>query len=403
MPVNDPSSSTPKAPTPSNWLKVLRPFLLGAVVGFSVAVGFGVLRRVGVFDLEALLAPYALSGWDTALVLLWFALAVVLHEIGHLVGGLRSGMSPLMIAFGPLRLTRGASGWRCSRQSLLHGLLGFVAMLPDGARPFVPQFRSLVLGGPLASLLLALLAAAAALPLQGRAEFHALALAACSTLILVMTATPLRVAGIQTDGAQLLDLARGGIGTQLKAIVLALSGQSVAGLRPRDLDADLIARGLALVDTAPDRAEPMLVAALHLLAAFHADDHGDAAATDVHMAAVLRLADGLQGIARAQFATELAWHAARNGNAAAAIAWLAQVRGGVGEPSDRLRAQAAIALAQQDFDAAIAQARAALDALPHSYDRGGAVWAEERLHGLIEQAQRTPPPSDRSASPAMHA
>lgn len=367
---------------PAGPLKLLRAMAFGVLCGVAGGLALVTLRRTGVFDLDRWFDLPALTGWDLLGLAVSALLAVLLHEVGHLVGGLRGGMRLLMFAVGPLRVTRNASGLGVSRQSLRHGLLGFVSMLPDPARPFVPQFRRLAVGGPLASLLLVLAAAALAVPLTGRGEFHVLAFGVFSAIVLLMTAIPMRLGGIETDGAQLQDLARGGVGTQVKALVLGLAGQSITGVRPRDLDAALIAQGLALAER-DDGLDPAMAGYPHLLAALQADDRGDPATRDRHMVAVARHARRMPPATRAQFAVELAYHAARTGDAAAARRWLDHAGGAIGEPGDRLRAEAAIAAVEGRMDAARTALRQARERLPHSLDPGGALWHAEQLD-LIE-------------------
>lgn len=382
--------TAPMVPVPpkTSVAHFLRSMLAGGLVGAAVAVGVLALHRSGVFDPGRFLELPPLGAWDL-LALAGSALAaVLLHELGHLLGGLRGGMRLLMLAMGPLRITRGRHGLQVSRHSLRHGILGFVSMLPDPARPFVPQFRNLAAGGPLASLACVMVAALLAVPLDGRAEFHAFGFAAFSAIALLMTAIPMRVGGMETDGAQLLDLARGGIGTQVKALLLGLAGQSISGVRPRDLDATLIARGLALVDGGDRAIDPALAAFLHLLAALRADDLGDTAAWDRHMAVVAQHANAMQPAVRAQFAVELACHAARGGDVAAARGWLQHAAGGIVEHGDRKRAEAAIAVLDHRHDDARHAIDAARASLSRSIDPGGALWAADQLDRLEARLER---------------
>ncbi len=348
-------------------------FALGALTGAGLAWGAKVAGgELPSQDVEA---------WHVVSVLAWMALAVFLHELGHALGGRLCGMRPLMFAAGPVRVTRTAHGWQWSRHSLRHGLLGFVSMLPNPLRPFAPQLRALAAGGPLASFACAVVAGVAAMSLDGTPRFHALAFIATSAVVLVMTAVPMRVGGMETDGAQLLDLARGGRGAQVKAIVMGLTVQSLSGVRPRDLDARLISEGLALADGDPG-LDPGIRAFPLMLAALQADDAGDTATRDMRMARVAALVADMPAAMRAQFALELAWHAAMCGDADAAVAWRTEAAGGITDASDRHRVEAAIAHLQGQADDARRAIRAARDGLHRSWDQGGAQWAGDQLDRL---------------------
>ncbi len=348
-------------------------FVLGALAGAGLVLG---AKAVG-----GALPSLDVGAWQLLGLLGWMALAVLLHELGHAAAGRAAGMRPLMFAAGPVRVTHTPLGWQWSRHSLRHGLLGFVSMLPDPSRPFAPQLRALAAGGPAASLACAVLAGVAAMSWDGALRFHALAFMATSSLVLVMTAVPMRVAGMETDGAQLLDLARGGHGTQVKAIVMGLTAQSLSGVRPRDLDAHLVSQGVALAD-GNETLDPAMRAFPLLLAALHADDAGDTDERDARMARVANLVSDVPAGIRAQFALELAWHSAMRGDVDAAVAWRAEAAGGITDACDRHRVDAAVAYLQGRPDDARRDLRTAREGLKCSWDPGGAQWAAEQLDRL---------------------
>ncbi|MFP7723436.1 hypothetical protein [Lysobacter sp. A3-1-A15] len=382
-PVVDPAAPPPPPRKASSWA-LLRAFVLGGLGGGlgALALIHG-LRAIG----GSIPAPPSFGPGHMLALLGWLVLAVVVHELGHLVGGRMAGMRPLMIAAGPVRLTRTVAGWRLSRHSLRHGLLGFVSMLPDMSRPFVPQLRWLAAGGPLASLACVALSAALAASLDGAMRFHALAFMAVSALVLAMTAIPMRAGGIETDGAQLLDLARGGRGTQIKALVMGLTAQSLAGTRPRELDPRLLADAMALA-ASDTPINPAMRAFPSLMAALHADDSGDTPARDRHMAHVAVLATEMQPAMRAQFALELAWHAAMRGDVAAARGWREHAAGGVADTCDRQRIDAAIAVLEGDVEGARRSIHLARAGLQRSWDAGGARWAGDQLDRLEQKLPR---------------
>ncbi|NBO65669.1 MAG: hypothetical protein EBU88_12665, partial [Acidobacteria bacterium] len=81
-------------------------------------------------------------------------LVIFVHELGHLAGGLSGGMRFLLLVVGPFQWTKSAVGVSFSwnlKPALMGGL---AAALPDRQRLLSPQLLRLVVGGPLASLLM---------------------------------------------------------------------------------------------------------------------------------------------------------------------------------------------------------------------------------------------------------
>lgn len=356
----------------TNRMRQLLVFGLFAVLGGAIGIAIGKLGKGSGAVARVLDAT---SGWDL-LALPVLALAVIaVHEFGHVVGGWSRGMRLLMFIAGPFALARTPRGLRPRFVFNLGTLGGLASMLPGDARPLREQMGPLIIGGPLASLLLALAAAALAAGLDGRPALYAGMTAVLSTGIFLVTATPLRAGGYESDGLQWLGLRRDPARIERRARLVSLVGQSVAGTRPRELEAGTLAATLA--ETGGGDA-PYDVAAW-LFAASHALDHGredEAAAWFDRVAA--RIAEYPDGFRQA-LAVELAIHEALyRGRREDAKAWLAQGRGGVVDRSRRALAEAAIAALEGDTAAArrgIAQARARVG---QAMDAGGSLlWADQ--------------------------
>jgi len=70
-------------------------------------------------------------------------------------------------------------------------------------------------------------------------------LGAMSFFISVMTLVPYRYGGLASDGAQMLQLLRGGPGVEQQLATQLLLAALVNGVRPRDLDEALMTQALA--------------------------------------------------------------------------------------------------------------------------------------------------------------
>ncbi|MFM8395781.1 MAG: site-2 protease family protein [Acidobacteriota bacterium] len=234
--------------------------LSGGVVGWmgiTLAVRIPILRQM--LDQMA----EALGAADLLLILPIIVLVIFVHELGHLAGGMSQRMRFLLLIVGPFQWTRSATGVRFAwniNPSLMGGL---AAATPDRQRRLLPQMLGLVIGGPLASLLLAAGSLALAGELDGRLAALLILTGLMSLLIFLATATPFRAGGMQSDGWQLIELLRGGQGVLERQPILEVMGSSLAGMRPRDWDPETISRLETLASREPLRNIAARVQALY--------------------------------------------------------------------------------------------------------------------------------------------
>ena len=317
---------------------VLLPALAGGVFGMLLARSG--LAVPGVKD-----TLRALGAWDLLALPVLILLVIVVHELGHVVGGLSRGMRFLLFIAGPFQISRGQDGLRFNWVFNLGTFGGMAACLPDTAQPLGPQLRRLIIGGPLASLLLTLVAGLAVLPLDGRAAAYALIIAVLSAVIFLVTAVPLRAGGFMSDGAQLLELLRGGKGVTERQRLLVLMGQSSSGVRPALWDPSLIS--LALQDTAG--GEPLRRVAAHYFAFLHHLDRDELAAATEHADTLAESIEAYPVGFRQSLAIELClFEALQRRRIDEAKAWLQQARGGVVDAARRALAEAAVAALDGD-------------------------------------------------------
>ncbi len=350
----------------------------GAAVGFLVAK-FGVEMPF----VRTRLA--GLSGWDLLVMPLLYLLVIGVHEGGHVLGGLSRGMRFLLFIVGPLQWSRGGSGIHFSWAFNLGTLGGVAACTPDPVRPARPQLLRLVAGGPLASLLLALLCFALATLSTGRPGAYALLTGALSLLIFSLTAVPMRAGGFMSDGMQFVELLRGGRGVEERNVLMALMAQSLAGVRPAQLDQRLLKEALAFADP-----EPLRKVAARLYAFLHAWDAGQLDVAAEHRTWLgEHIRDYPDGF-RQSLAIELALFAAlEDSDQVRAREWLRQGRGGVVDASRRALAEVAVACLEDQLETAAASLQVAHHALPRGIDRGLAVFSADQIQ-VIQSKLCTP-------------
>ena len=358
----------------ARWLLLIGVFfVLGILAGMA-------LFRVGV-ELPSTLPPLQLL--LLLIVGLWFV--TLWHELGHALAARLVNWRLLTIAAGPLALRQTPKGLRLARNPLNRAWGGFVYAIPRDDRQLRRRRFVMVAGGPVASLLLALLAAAGLVASDGAGVWPVVAsqVALMSLAIGVLTLVPHRSGGLTSDGGQMWQLLRGGPGVEQRLATQLLLTALVGGVRPRDLDETLVARALAATDP-PDATTA------HYLAYWREMDRGNITAAASHLDYALNHRAATTPVAQAAFAAEAAYLTARHDLTpdapATAAAWLklATLRGLA--DSNYRRAQAAVHLAHGRTVEALAAAEDAIRLLGQAIDAGGAAAEREWLAALRDAA-----------------
>jgi hypothetical protein len=357
-------------------------FLAGGFVGY-IAAHSGIQ-----------LLPEGLAGWQVVVVMallpLLYMLCVAIHELGHVLGGRLGSFRTLLFIVGPLRVERTATGFRpgLNTSILLGG--GLAAMTPVGLHDLRRRTVVMVAMGPVVSLmagaqLLAVYQATSPLLLREPTAFGTqllafalLALGVISLLLGLVTLVPARTGGFYSDGARMLRLMKASEETEREVALIALTGMSMAGTRPREWDRALVEQGAGIRDGGPFEVGGRQFAYAHAL------DNGDIDSAREHLHAALERVDQLPAGARGSlFLAAATFHALYDGDAATARACLARARTGMmAAPHQRRLAEAAVLLAEGDVAGARSVARDAQRLAAGAMDRGGAA-LDEALAGRI--------------------
>ena len=341
--------------------------------GLLLAMGVGVFAGLGgmKFGSEMLLPTpgsklIALVPIVT-LPLLWLV-AVAFHEFGHVVGGWSGGGKFLLFAVGPLMWRRTPAGVRFNWNRHVNAAGGMASCLPlDPALATPRRIARMIAGGPLFSLLLALAALWAAV---GLSSTHApgvatvifqhmtLFLALLSALIFLVTIAPSTMGGFKSDGRRFYELLRGDARSQHETALLAITAAALAGVRPAEQDAGLMAQAVALKDGS------LFDRYAHLTAYSHAADLGEFARAQALLDYVLEGEAVLLPFVRDVVRCEYAWLlATQTTDVVAARAWLDSAGKLEFDPATRYRAEAAVLLHEGHRPEAAEKARAGLHAL----------------------------------------
>jgi len=206
----------------------------------------------------------------------WLALytAIFFHELGHLLAGLGSEMTLRQFQYGPLGGRIKGGKWRFNfvPAGLLGG--GAVGMVPRHLKNVRGRMVMLILGGPVASLVVGSIATLMTLSAPGSPwhdawRFFALLGTFCLSDF-VVNLTPLRPESQYSDGAQIYQLMSNGPWADRHLAIAMVGSSLVTPLRPRDFDRNVLERA---ADSMRHGKEGLI---LRILLAMHCFDSGKA-------------------------------------------------------------------------------------------------------------------------------
>ncbi len=320
-------------------------------------------------------------------VIVIFCLVIAAHELGHVGGGALVGFRFARLIVGPLQVTRGTGNLRVSYSG--NWLIGGASTTtPTDDRDLRRRMAFMIGSGPLVSWLLVILALLLAylfrqtLPdlWQGMPFVWFVIIAPISAMA---SAWPFRIQGAMTDGALLLALLKGGPQAERLAMLWAMAGASAAGVRPRDRNPAWLQRALALSDGSAEEASA------NYYAYFRALDESQPGRAAACLDRILSLWPQLSPLWYNHYTLEAAYFEARYGrDAAVARAWLDQSKSGLAvQPHTRLRAEAAVLLAEGRYAEACATAERGLALTARTSDPGLAQAEAEWLNEIIDQSE----------------
>lgn len=317
----------------------------------------------------------SLTLWDLLAVPVLILVVLGVHEIGHLLGGMVRGMRFLLLIVGPFQWRASANGLRFQWVRNLGLMGGLAATVPTRLGPGLQQqLATMIAGGPMASLLLAGGAVALMTAADGRVAAYAGFIALASTGIFLVTAIPLRTGGFMSDGLQLVDLLRGGRSVAERSLLLQLTAQSLAGVRPREWESTAVENLAAL-----DSLEPMRRIAGWVLLLYRAMDCRESTRIAHYRVLLAEHVEAFPDGFRQSIHVELALLAALDGDAPTAQLQLSKANGGVVDRSRRHLAQAALARLEGRADDAARERALAGKHLHGALDAGLARLTEEQL------------------------
>jgi|SRR5579884_274736 len=203
--------------------------------------------------------------------LCWFELAILLtasgHECGHIFAGWLSEMKLRSLQVGPLRWAMRNGRWtfHAHPSGILGG--GGVAMVPTHLARIRSRRAFMILGGPVASLLIASTTTLAALTSIGHPWSHIWALlcmmSVISSMEFIMNLMPTKPGHAYSDGAKILQLARKGPWASIDFVTCMVAASAATTARPRDWNLEAIRESVAIVANGREGLGLRLFAAMH--------------------------------------------------------------------------------------------------------------------------------------------
>ncbi len=214
----------------------------GAVVGY-VGASYFFHGSVGYPDIDL----FKLASIILTLLLSSF-LVILVHEMGHVLGGLMMGNEFSMMIVGPLKLQKEDDNYQLTFNQDIAMAGGLALTLPTKVEGFKKRRAVVIGGGPFASLVLALatyflfLSFSDAVPKM--LTTFLVALGTLSAMIFIITIIPMKAGGFMSDGMQLLMTFRNDDKAKQYADFMQLFALDNKGVSPKDLPASLFTKEL---------------------------------------------------------------------------------------------------------------------------------------------------------------
>ena len=328
------------------------------------------------------------------LVLVIILLVLAIHEIGHVLAGILVGFEFRMITVGPFMLRKEATQpdkkqLRFRWNTRLNTMGGLALCLPRSDNKLRSNFIKFIAGGPLASLLLALLAGLVywffyrdtqAFFVRSFWQFTAF----MSGAIFLTTIIPMRSGGFFSDGARMLNLLRGGPKAEVDLAILTSTAAATSGIRPRDMN---IASLQKILDSG---YEHPFIPYLHLYLYAYLMDWGKSSEALVHLQKTVEQIDKIPAGYQATIWLEVAFYKAyyQQDLSEAEVAFQQAKISAIIPKHLIYKSEATIAWLKGERELALAKAQEAMKALDQSMDAGGAIaekeWLEEFMKKLEE-------------------
>lgn len=372
------------------FIKIFRLLLIG-FMGFGVGKLMGVIlpKSGPLLPLVGLTLGAKLLLFASILPAILFVLAW--HEAGHALAGVMVGFDFKMYVVGPFLWEKQAGKWVFKWNKKVNAAGGMVICLPQSEDNIATKFAWYAAAGPIASLLLAVLAAVIGfyvLPpfdqigslAVGAIKFFLFVVALFSALIFLVTSIPMHMGGFYSDGARVMRLLSGGDKAKFDVFILKMTAKLASKTRPKDLAIKEIEEARILGARLKEPFAVYLDGYLHH-AAFDSGQYDEA---ERYLQDYIAQAEKIpQGIREVVWLDAAFFYAYAQKDIEKAVEYLGRFRPSAIIPKAyQYAAEAAVAHLKNDRETFTLKKDAALRELPNMMDQGLAAATRERMEQL---------------------
>ncbi len=216
--------------------------LLGLIIGLAIGA-------LPILADQRLLLAWNWPAFNGLLILPGLLLSIALHETGHLIAGKLVGLEAGGISIGPIQTMRSGGNWIVEFK-WRRMFCGFFKPLVNDRHFRAARYVWMVAGGPLANLILAALCGFLFAHFGSGVGSWIGTLFWISLFLALVSGVPFSSGLQKSDGARVLQLLLRPSQARGFAALIAIQTQEAHGIRPREWDAQLVERLLAVDRTA---------------------------------------------------------------------------------------------------------------------------------------------------------
>ncbi|MCF8262606.1 MAG: hypothetical protein K9J12_17650 [Melioribacteraceae bacterium] len=354
-------------------------------LGFIIILGSGLL--VGYFVGKVFISSGSAKTGDNSIPILLLNgflalyLVLIIHEVGHVIGGKLVGFKFLFLTVGPLSLLNNESKLKLALNNDVSLFGGIAGCMPDSTENLPKKMLVYILGGPGASLLFALLFLGINYLILDSTNLFLLISGFGSGGIFIASIIPGKASGFKTDGAQALIFMRGGNEAEYTAITSKIMTMTLSGTRPKDWSQTEVDK---LKSIAPDVFEKVIAELFQY--SIHLDNKKFEEAENILKSIepdILATPKMIQN----SFYLEMSFLTSFLQNDTNGVEYYSKIKSArfPFNPPSKCRAEAAVEFVNKNYEEAKLKCENGLRLIDKMIDKGSAKLEYDLLHSIIDE------------------